>query len=138
MQANQFAWSPFPLVPLLDDVIQGLHQLLEAPCSTESHFQPADRVQTHQFVTQMSADRLQPMLIAMSQAEVVVPAALAHDRERVDVQALDGREERDVVGDVAEESAWLVMEDPRRHKKNLMQRWKITGVRRRMALTVVL
>ena len=78
------------------------------------------------------------MLIVMSQAEVVVPAALAHDKERVDVQALDEREERDVVRDAAVESASHGMEDLRRHKKNLMLRWRITGVRRRMVLTVAL
>jgi hypothetical protein len=70
---------------------------------TESHFQLADPVQTRQFVTRMSVDRLRLMLIAMSQAESVAPAALARDKERVDVQVLDEREGRDVVEDVAVE-----------------------------------
>jgi hypothetical protein len=78
------------------------------------------------------------MLIAMSQAESVAPAALARDKERVDVQVLDEREGRDVVEDVAVENVSLEMEDLRRHKKSLMRKWRITGVQRRMVLMVPL
>jgi len=119
-------------------VAKVLDQLREARCLTESHFQLADPVQTRQFITRMSVDRLRLMLIAMSQAESVAPAALARDKEKVDAQVLDEREGRDVVEDVAVENVSLEMEDLRRHKKSLMRKWRITGVQRRMVLMVPL
>jgi hypothetical protein len=72
----------------------------------------------------------------MSQAEAVVPAALVRAKGKGGAQVLGGSEERDEVVDVEVESVSLGTEDLRRHKKSLMQRWKITGERRRMALMV--
>jgi hypothetical protein len=73
----------------------------------------------------------------MSQGEAVVPAALVRAKGKGGAQVLGESEERDEVVDVEVESVLLGTEDLRRRKKSLMQRWRITGERRRMALMVL-
>jgi hypothetical protein len=70
----------------------------------------------------------------MSQAKAVVPAALVRVKEKADDQVQEERGGTDVVAAGAVESVLLGMEDPRRHKKSLMRRWRITGEPRRMVL----
>jgi hypothetical protein len=74
----------------------------------------------------------------MCRAEAVVPAALVRAKEKVDAQELEESEARDEEVDVGVESVSLGTEDLRRHKKNLMQKWRITGARKRMALMVLM
>jgi len=86
----------------------------------------------------MSAAHLQAMSIATSQVEVVVPAVLAHTKEKGDAQVPEERGERDEVEVAVVESVLLGMEDLGRHKKSLTQRWRIIGEQRRMARKLLL
>jgi hypothetical protein len=74
----------------------------------------------------------------MFQGEAAVPAALVRAKGKGGAQVLGESEEIDEVVDVEVESVSLGTEDLRRRKKSLMQRWRITGERRRTALMALM
>jgi hypothetical protein len=84
----------------------------------------------------MSADLLQPTLIAMFQAREAVPAAHVaprHAEETADDQVPDekGGREQDAVVEIERSSQEMV--DPRKPRKSLMPKWRIIGVGRKLA-----
>lgn len=103
--------------------------------SKESHLVLADRAQILQFAIRMLAVLHQQTSTDMYLVEPVVPEA--QDLEVVEVEEMaddpvqDAREVTEMEEAVVEEgNACLRMADRGRHRRSLMQRWRIIGVAR--------